>query len=96
MAAGICFVLRPTPGDVALATVFGALVGVLRRIGNGWVRVQMIMPVVAAFVVASITFTLAEHGWGDADLRAMIAPLVTLLPGAALTMASSSCPPPRS
>jgi Putative threonine/serine exporter len=59
---------------------------VLRRIGNGWVRVQMIMPVVAAFVVASITFTLAEHGWGDADLRAMIAPLVTFLPGAALTM----------
>ena len=86
MAAGICFVLRPTPGDVALATVLGALVGVLRRIGNGWVRVQMIMRVVAAFVVASITFTLAEHGWGDADLRAMIAPLVTFLPGAALTM----------
>ena len=86
MAAGICLVLRPTPGDVALATAFGALVGVLRRLGDGRPRVQMIMPVAAAFVVASITFTLARHGWGDADLRAMIAPLVTFLPGAALTM----------
>ena len=30
---------------------------------------------------------LADQGWADADLRAMIAPLVTFLPGATLTMA---------
>ena len=47
----------------------------------------MIMPVAAAFAVAAITFLVAEEGWAEADLRAMIAPLVTFLPGAALTMA---------
>jgi uncharacterized membrane protein YjjB (DUF3815 family) len=47
----------------------------------------MIMPVAAAFAVAAITFLLAEEGRAEADLRAMIAPLVTFLPGAALTMA---------
>jgi uncharacterized membrane protein YjjP (DUF1212 family) len=59
----------------------------MKLIGARWVSVQMIMPVTAAFVVASITFLLTEHGWANADLRAMIAPLVTFLPGAALTMA---------
>jgi uncharacterized membrane protein YjjB (DUF3815 family) len=48
--------------------------------------VQLIMPVTVAFIVASTTFLLAGSGWADADLRAMIAPLVTFLPGAALTM----------
>jgi uncharacterized membrane protein YjjB (DUF3815 family) len=47
----------------------------------------MIMPVSAAFVVAASTFLVARWGWADADLRAMVAPLVTFLPGAALTMA---------
>ena len=41
----------------------------------------------AAFAVAAITFLLAGQGWAEADLRAMIAPLVTFLPGAMITMA---------
>jgi uncharacterized membrane protein YjjB (DUF3815 family) len=47
----------------------------------------MIMPVAAAFTVAAVTFRLADSGWANADLRAMVAPLVTFLPGAMLTMA---------
>jgi uncharacterized membrane protein YjjP (DUF1212 family) len=86
MTAGICLVLQPTAGDVALAAVFGVLVGGLRLLGGQWIRAQMILPVAASFVVSAVTFTLADHGWADADLRAMIAPLVTFLPGAALTM----------
>ena len=61
-------------------------VGILKLVGSRWVRAQMIMPVAATFAVATTTFTLAEQGWVDADLRAMIAPLVTFLPGAAVTM----------
>jgi uncharacterized membrane protein YjjP (DUF1212 family) len=87
LTVGICLVLQPTWGDLALAAVFGALVGAMKLVGARWVSVQMIMPVTAAFVVASITFLLTDHGWANADLRAMIAPLVTFLPGAALTMA---------
>lgn len=87
LTVGICLVLQPTWGDLALAALFGALVAVFKRVGGRWTSVQMIMPVVAAFVVAAITFPLADRGWAEADLRAMIAPLVTFLPGAALTMA---------
>jgi uncharacterized membrane protein YjjB (DUF3815 family) len=36
--------------------------------------------------VSALAFTVADHGWVHADLRAVIAPLVTFLPGAALTM----------
>jgi len=87
LTVGICLVLRPTWSDLGLAALFGALVGAMKLIGARWVSVQMIMPVSAAFIVASITFLLADQGWADADVRAMIAPLVTFLPGAALTMA---------
>jgi uncharacterized membrane protein YjjB (DUF3815 family) len=37
----------------------------MKLIGARWVSVQMIMPVTAAFVVASITFLLTEHGWAQ-------------------------------
>jgi uncharacterized membrane protein YjjP (DUF1212 family) len=87
LTVGICLVLRPTWSDLGLAALFGALVGAMKLIGARWVSVQMIMPVSAAFIVASITFLLTDQGWADADVRAMIAPLVTFLPGAALTMA---------
>jgi uncharacterized membrane protein YjjP (DUF1212 family) len=87
LTVGICLVLQPTRGDLALAALFGALVAAFKRVGGRWTSVQMIMPVAAAFAVSAITFLLAGQGWAEADLRAMIAPLVTFLPGAALTMA---------
>ncbi|BCJ45788.1 hypothetical protein GCM10010168_57920 [Actinoplanes ianthinogenes] len=86
LIVGICLILAPTWGDVALAGLFGVLIGVLRLVGGRWASVQMIMPVIAAFAVSAITFVLAGGGWLEADLRAMVAPLVTFLPGAMLTM----------
>ena len=87
LTVGICMVLQPTAGDLALAAAFGVLVAVLKRIGARWTSTQMIMPVGAAFVVGAVTFALSKQGWVDADVRSMVAPLVTFLPGAALTMA---------
>ena len=87
LTTGICLVLQPTWDDLALAAVFGVLVAVLKRAGTRWTSVQMIMPVSAAFLVAATTFLLSGQGWVDADIRSMIAPLVTFLPGAMLTMA---------
>ena len=86
LTVGICLVLQPTWGDLVLAGLFGLLVGALKLIGGRLPSVQLIMPVAVAFVIATTTFLLAGPGWADADLRAMIAPLVTFLPGAALTM----------
>jgi uncharacterized membrane protein YjjP (DUF1212 family) len=87
LTVGICMILVPTWSDLLLAGLFGVLVGFVKLAGNRWTSLQMIMPVIAAFTVASITFLLAGSGWGEADLRAMVAPLCTFLPGAMLTMA---------
>ncbi|MGA5300033.1 threonine/serine ThrE exporter family protein [Nucisporomicrobium flavum] len=87
LTVGICLVLQPTGGDLVLAAAFGVLVGVLKLTAARFAGVQMIMPVIAAFTVAALTFLIAGTGWADADLRAMVAPLVTFLPGAMLTMA---------
>jgi uncharacterized membrane protein YjjP (DUF1212 family) len=84
---GVCLILQPTWRDLLVAAVFGAFVGVLSTTLVRWPTMQMILPVVAAFTVSALTFVLAAHGWIEIDLRAMIAPLVTFLPGAALTMA---------
>ncbi|MBB2941268.1 uncharacterized membrane protein YjjP (DUF1212 family) [Actinoplanes lutulentus] len=87
LTVGICMILMPTGEDLLIAGLFGILVGVFKLAGLRWQSLQMLMPVIAAFTVASITFLLARSGWVDADLRAMVAPLATFLPGAMLTMA---------
>jgi uncharacterized membrane protein YjjP (DUF1212 family) len=86
LTVGICFILQPTWGDIGLAAFFGLLVGVLKLIGSRWAASQALLPVAAAFMVTGITYLLAGEGWANANLRTMIAPLVTFLPGAALTM----------
>jgi uncharacterized membrane protein YjjB (DUF3815 family) len=63
------------------------LVGTIKIVSSRWTSLQMLMPVVASFTVATLTFVVARTDWADADLRAMIAPLVTFLPGTMLTMA---------
>lgn len=87
LTIGICLILQPTWGDLAVAALFGVLVGVMRVFGSHRRSIEMALPVLAAFAVSSLTFVLADQGWADADLRAMIAPLVTFLPGGALAMA---------
>lgn len=86
LVVGICLMLQPTPEDLLLAAGFGALVAVLKEVGGRSRSLISLIPVVAAFLVAAVTFELADQGWASTDLRAMIAPLVTFLPGAALTM----------
>ncbi|MET8148018.1 threonine/serine exporter ThrE family protein [Actinoplanes sp. NPDC049668] len=87
LTTGICLVLQPAWGDLILAALFGLLVGALKLLAGRWTSFQMILPAAAAFAVAAVTFLVVGHGWAQADLRAMVPPLVTFLPGAMLTMA---------
>ncbi|MEU8234728.1 threonine/serine exporter family protein [Actinoplanes sp. NPDC048967] len=87
LAGGICLILAASWTDLLLSALFGALVGTFKLIGARWTSVQMIMPVTAAFSVTASTLLLAGTGWADVDLRALVAPLATFLPGAMLTMA---------
>ena len=84
---GLCLILHPAPREVAAAAALGALVGVLRNIGQGQPQVQILMPIIAAFTVASLSALAVENDLTDPGLRAMVASLVVFLPGAAMTTA---------
>lgn len=88
LTVGICLVLRPTEADVGVAAVLGAAVGLLAQVGARRPTIRVLIPVLAALMVSGVTIALIRAGW-RVDLRAMIAPLVTFLPGAALTMGTT-------
>jgi uncharacterized membrane protein YjjP (DUF1212 family) len=85
MTIGLCLVLRPTAGDVGIAAGLGALVGLFVVGARGRPTATVLVPVVSATVVSALSFEAVKHGAADPALRTLIAPLVTFLPGAALT-----------
>jgi uncharacterized membrane protein YjjP (DUF1212 family) len=88
MTVGLCLVLQPTLLDVAIAAVLGALVGMLVLATRGHQTAGILVPLVAATAVSAVTFFAVQHGMADPGLRVLIAPLVTFLPGGALTTAT--------
>ena len=88
MTVGLCLILQPTPGDVAIAAGLGAVVGVFVMFARGRQGLSVFVPVVAAMVVSAISFLALREGLADPGLRTLIAPLITLLPGGVLTTAT--------
>lgn len=88
MTVGLCLILQPTLLDVAIAAVFGAFVGLLLLLTRGRRTLSVLAPVIAATIVSALTFVAVKHGVADPGLRTLIAPLVTFLPGGALTTAT--------
>lgn len=87
LSVGLCLILHPPARDVVAASVFGALVGLLRSVGRDQSAVQFLMPIIAAFSVSALSALAVHHGVSDPSLRAVVAALVVFLPGAALTTA---------
>lgn len=88
MTVGLCLVLQPTPADVAIAAGLGLFVGMLVLAARGREALTVLVPVISAIVVAMLSFEAVQHGIADPGLRTLIAPLVTFLPGGALTTAT--------
>jgi uncharacterized membrane protein YjjP (DUF1212 family) len=87
LTAGLALLLQPTLGGMAVAFALGLLVGLLKlpRLAT----LDLIFPVVAAFVVAATVFAISHHsGVGDNPVRVLIPPLATFLPGGVLTIAT--------
>jgi uncharacterized membrane protein YjjB (DUF3815 family) len=87
LTAGLSLLLQPTAGGMAVAFLLGILVGLLKlpRLAT----LDLIFPVVAAFVVAATVFAITHHsGLGDNPVRVLIPPLATFLPGSVLTIAT--------
>lgn len=87
-STGLALILQPTPWALLGAATLGLLVGVLAVLGRRVEAIGYMLPTICAFVVAWIVFTVNRH-WhvGVDSLRALVAPLATFLPGAAITLA---------
>ena len=64
------------------------LVGTLVLVARGRQTLTVLVPVLSAMAVSALTFEAVEHGVVDPGPRALIAPLVTFLPGGVLTTAT--------
>ncbi|WP_426560713.1 threonine/serine ThrE exporter family protein [Angustibacter sp. McL0619] len=86
LTVGLAIILGGKAIDLAVAAVLGAAVG-LARVATRRVTFayQVFVPVLSAFVVATVVFLLPRTGLDVGVLAPLIAPLVMFLPGALLT-----------
>jgi uncharacterized membrane protein YjjP (DUF1212 family) len=86
LTVGLALLLQPTIGAVGAAFVLGAAVGLLKLYRLA--ALELVFPVVVSFGVAVVVFTTLQHVEIDNPVRILIPPLVTFLPGGALTIAT--------
>lgn len=86
LTAGLGLVLNADPRALAGYLVLGAIVGLLRLLADRVEVLAMALPVVAAMLVTVLVYQFGEYLVGDRPTQLLIPPLVTFLPGAALTM----------
>ncbi|HSJ70046.1 MAG TPA: threonine/serine exporter family protein [Acidimicrobiia bacterium] len=83
LAMGFSLMLQPTPGGAVIAFILGTLVGFV--LTQGVEELRPVLPTLLSFLVAAAVFVLADVYDGANPIRTLIAPLVILLPGAAIT-----------
>ena len=88
LTVGLGLMLNPAATALPVYLGLGLLVGVLHLWSERTYVVSLIYPVLAAFAVTWAAFTLAQPVLDAWPLDIVIPSLVTLLPGAALTMAT--------
>lgn len=88
LTVGLGLLLNPSASALPVYLGLGALVGVLRLWSERTYVVSLIFPVLASFAVTWAAFELAQPLLDTWPLDIVIPSLVTLLPGAALTMAT--------
>lgn len=86
LSAGLAVLLGASWSGVAFSTAFGAIAGTVLLLTEKAPRqFQPLVTVGLAFGVSTATFLIAGAGYDPGILPSLIAPLVTLLPGALLT-----------
>jgi uncharacterized membrane protein YjjP (DUF1212 family) len=83
LAAGFSLSLQPSAGGALAAVALGVLVGLIQLVRIPSLRATA--PVLAAFVVSLTVFGLADRVDSVNPVRVLIPPLITFLPGGALT-----------
>lgn len=84
VSAGIAAILQPRWQNIVVAAALGVVVAALSRLAARHRVLTTLLPTLAAFLVALVVFLLAERGIVIGPLRAILAPIAILLPGALL------------
>ncbi len=88
LSLGLALMLRASLPDLLVAGLLGAAIGVVQmRSDRLTPTTRVLLPVLCAFGVSAAVFGLARTGLDIGGLPALVAPLVTFLPGALLTTA---------
>jgi uncharacterized membrane protein YjjP (DUF1212 family) len=87
LTIGLAMLLSPAPAGLAAAGALGAVVGALKVLNGNRPLLAMPLPVAAAALVSALVFVAARQGVPVDPTQLLVAPLVTFLPGAMLTLA---------
>ena len=83
MTVGFSLILQPSLIGVVAAFVLGSLVGVLTMAPIETLRT--VLPILAAFLVSLLVFSVEGHLQGENPIRVLIPPLIAFMPGVVLT-----------
>jgi uncharacterized membrane protein YjjB (DUF3815 family) len=86
LAVGLSLLLMPTLPNLATAFVLGLAVGLLKLINAGRPVFSIPLPVISALVVSASVFLAMKYQLPVDPLHSLVAPLVTFLPGAMMSL----------
>lgn len=84
-SVGIGMLLQPTPQQLVVSGVLGAIVGILFIISSGRSRFLLVLPVVAALIVTYFSILGVKSGLITCSVAMLLPALAYFLPGATLT-----------
>ena len=65
LTVGLTLILDPAPSDVAAGAMFGLVVGALREVAASRPNLRVLLPVLAAFIVAALAALAVRHDLVD-------------------------------
>lgn len=83
MSVGFSLILQPSLVGLVAAFVLGCLVGVLTMAPIEALRT--VLPILAAFLVSLLVFSVEDQLQGENPIRVLIPPLIAFMPGVVLT-----------
>jgi uncharacterized membrane protein YjjP (DUF1212 family) len=87
LSVGLGLILTPSAKALAYCAVLGLIVGLLIELGRQWSTLEVLLPAIASFLVATIVYLAANAGLVVGPLLLLIPPLIAFLPGGMLTTA---------
>jgi uncharacterized membrane protein YjjP (DUF1212 family) len=87
IAVGLGLILEGSFSQLVTCILLGILIGELKALSEGYRTAEVLVPVMSSLAVGVIVFSIVKADLVSGPLMLLIPPVVTFLPGAALTTA---------